>query len=112
MFPKLKTYIIECRTGCSCCSDENHYRGFYKTRGDAERRVKAFLAPGSRCYPLASQFSRQGSYGVKEVEIEQLPDDRVILYGRVIDCSHMLEVSEDGSTVTPDYERLDDLYGL
>lgn len=29
MFEKKKVWYIECRTGCSCCADENFDQGFY-----------------------------------------------------------------------------------
>lgn len=71
--PKIKVYVISCSTGCTCCSEDNHHRGPYRTREDAERRINFFLnSQGSeRFNPVASQFSARGNYYVEELEAEK-----------------------------------------
>jgi len=89
-------FLIECRTGCSCCSYENHYRGPYKTFEDAEKRIKYFQT--SDYYPIASQFARRGRYNIKTISVEKIPGERFILdSNRVIDCLNFIEVNKDGS---------------
>ena len=98
-----KVYTIEARTGCSCCSDDNHYRGFYRTREDAERRIQFYLtSSGSNLYyPLGSQYAHRGRYSVQEDQIEILPDGRWIFEGsRVIDNGNFIDVAADGSATT------------
>lgn len=78
-FPTMTLFLIECRTGCTCCSNENHYRGPYSTRQIAEKRVEEFKAMPL----LASQYARQGRYEIEEHEAEQLPDGRLICGSKV-----------------------------
>jgi len=74
-----KAYIIECRTGCSCCSSDNHKRGPYTSRSVAEEKVASF-----RAIPLlASQYARSGIYDIEECEAEVLPDGRLIINERL-----------------------------
>lgn len=72
---KVDVFVIYARTGCTCCSYENHYRGVYKTREQAEARVKEF----EKMPLLASQFARQGRYSIEELKAEILPDRRIII---------------------------------
>lgn len=72
-------FIVEARTGCSCCVGENHHRGPYKTREYAEKMVGTF----KEMRLLASQFAPRGSYHIEEHEAEQLPDGRLIILDRV-----------------------------
>ena len=75
----LKTYIIYCSTGCSCCNEENHYRGPFSSREKAEEARKSY-----RELPLlASQYARKGNYDISEYEAEQLPDGRIIVEDKV-----------------------------
>lgn len=106
--PVKKVFFMHCRTGCSCCSNENHYRGFYKTREDAERRIGSFLAENSTYWPLASQYALRGRYSVKDADAEVLGDGRVLLNGRVVDYLEM-EVAEDGTIADNDLEILHEL---
>ena len=78
-FPKRPAFLIDCSTGCSCCADENHTRGPFKLREDAE--AKAISYRERRL--LASQFSSTGVYYIREVEAEVLPDGRLIIDNRV-----------------------------
>jgi len=72
----MEAYFVECRTGCSCCSSENHSRGPFSTKEIAEARVVAYRGMSL----LASQFARSGVYVVEECdEIEALPDGRLII---------------------------------
>lgn len=79
-----KMYLIYAGTGCTCCNDDNHYRGPYKTKEDAERRISYYYHKDSKYWPLASQFASRGHYSVKEIEIERLPDGRYILDGSIV----------------------------
>jgi len=93
----MKLILIECRTGCTCCSSDNHYRGPYKTVDDAKRRIASFLAPDSKFWPVASQYAHRGNYSVQEVEAEQLPDGRIIVgESRVYPETTCIEVNPDG----------------
>lgn len=93
----MKIFLIDCRTGCSCCSDENHWRGPYRTKEDAERRVKSFLAIDSKFWPLASQYADHGRYSIREFEAEELPDGRIIMVDRVFSVPQFIEVAEEGT---------------
>ena len=75
----MKAYVIECRTGCSCCSGDNHYRGPYSSKEVADRKAQSF----HDARLLASQYAPNGRYHVTEHEAEQLPDGRVIV-GRTV----------------------------
>lgn len=76
-----KAYVIEARTGCSCCSNENHYRGPYKTKTSAEKAVEDF----QKQRLLASQYSKTGIYSIEEHDCEVLPGGRIIIDRRVFD---------------------------
>jgi hypothetical protein len=70
-------WVIECRTGCSCCSDENHWRGPYKTENEVKDAVARFKAGPL----LASQYSERGNYNPQKIDVEELPGGRLILDG-------------------------------
>lgn len=106
--PVKKVFFMYCRTGCSCCSNENHYRGFYKTKEDAERRIGSFHAENSTYWPLASQYARRGRYSVEEDDAEILGDGRIILRGRIVDY-YEVEVAEDGTVADNELEILQEL---
>lgn len=76
-----KAYTIYASTGCSCCNYENHYRGPYRTKQDAENAANSFREQRL----LASQFSKQGNYSIDEHDGEILPDGRVIIGSRIFD---------------------------
>ena len=101
----MKVYIIYCNTGCTCCSDENHIRGFYKTREDAEKRVAYYKDEKSKYWPLASQYARRGAYCVTEVDVEVISDNRVILENRVLPFN-LVELNEDGTLDNNEDENL------
>ena len=97
---KFKVWFISASTGCTCCSSENHYRGPYKTKEDAERRINYYRTSDQKTgyWPLASQFSRRGNYSVYEIYCEPISDDRFIIgEERVVDYLSFVEVNEDGS---------------
>lgn len=108
-FPKIKVYVIGARTGCTCCSDQNHYRGLFKTREEAEKRKSYYLAKDSKYWPLASQYAPRGRYSVSEFEVEVLPDGRFIVDTRVLAVPKFITVGEDGSVENNEDERIYDL---
>lgn len=70
-----KGYVIECSTGCSCCSNENHIRGPFSSLEVAYKKVEGYQE--SRL--LASQYAERGRYHVREMDAEVLPDGRVVI---------------------------------
>jgi len=102
----MKAYMIECRTGCTCCCDENHYRGFYRTKEDAKHRISYYQLPESKFWPLASQFARRGNYSIEEAEIEDLNDGRYILNDKILHSLDFVDVKEDGSIENNEDEYL------
>lgn len=101
---KLKLFIIHCQTGCTCCNYDDHTRGFYGTKEDAEKRVCYYLAKDSKFFPVASQYARQGVYHIEEVEGELIHDDKdVIVYDRVFKYN-LIVVNDDG-TIKNDCEE-------
>jgi hypothetical protein len=57
-------FFIECRTGCSCCANENHYRGPFSTLEIAKERVETY----HRFRILASQYASTGNYKIEEAK--------------------------------------------
>jgi len=105
-FPTIEFWGIEARTGCSCCSSENHLRGPYKTEEDAQRRVAHYRDPKNTFHPLASQYARRGAYSIYKYTAEVLPDGRWIVNGsNVIPVPAFIEVAEDGSAT--ENEKMD-----
>jgi len=106
-----KIYIISARTGCSCCSDENHYRGPYRSKQDAERRIASYKSPDSKYWPLSSQYSSRGNYSIFDVDLEMLPDGRCILDEHyVTDNLKFIDVNEDGTiNIDPNNEHFYEL---
>lgn len=103
-----KLYVIYCGTGCTCCNYENHYRGFYKTRDDAQKRIDYFLDPNATHNPVGSQYARKGHYSISEVKVELISDDRMIIdYKHVFNIDKIREINENGS-INGD----DQLYGM
>lgn len=101
-----KMYLIYTATGCSCCNDENHYRGPYKTKEDAERRISYYRHPKSKYWPIASQYSKRGSYSIEEIKVEQLADGRYILDGSIVVSDlNFIIVNEKGIVKNDEAER-------
>ena len=91
----MKAYLIDCHTGCTCCSNENHYRGPYETKEIAQKRIDFFYH--GAWAPLASQYAKRGCYYIEEVDYEVLQDGRVILDDRVYKDLEFIKLEEDGS---------------
>lgn len=101
-----KTYSIACRTGCTCCSYENHSLGFYKSKDDAERRIKWFKDPNANNNPLASQYARKGCYSINEHTVE-FYKDQIIVDNHIFN-NNIIETNEDGTIKTGIEERVFD----
>jgi len=97
MFPQTKLFLVECRTGCSCCSSENHLRGPYSSLEVAEARKKNFQETSL----LSSQYAPNGVYHIKEYQGELLPD------GRIISGSRVYESFKDNGGDDDIWDRLD-----
>lgn len=74
-------YFVDCSTGCSCCQGEDHERGPFSSRAIAEARAKQYRAAPL----LTSQYAPRGMYLVCERKAEVLPDERLVVDGRVYD---------------------------
>ena len=98
----MSVFFLYCRTGCTCCSDDNHYRGPYATEEDAKRRAAFFLDPKAVNNPVASQFAPKGRYEISEEDVEYLLDGRAIVARRVYDELECITVQPDGSTLLDD----------
>jgi hypothetical protein len=105
MYKMPKLVFIEARTGCSCCSDENHYRGPYRTKKDAEQRVKYYKAENSEFWPIGSQFARRGSYFIDVWDAEEISENRWIIGDKVVYRTPFVNVLEDGSLATDEENR-------
>lgn len=74
---KIKLWYMECCTGCTCCSYEDFYQGFYQNKEEAEAVKSEYLLGHEN--PLGSQYAKHGKYYISECEAEVLPDGRVIV---------------------------------
>lgn len=92
-----KAFILVCRTGSTCCASENHIRGIYKTNDEAVARARRFLQGVDN--PVASLFARHGSYTIRAVNLEFLPDGRIIVNStHVFSSAYLVKVNiMDGS---------------
>jgi hypothetical protein len=108
----IEAYMIYCGTGCTCCSSENHYRGFYKTEEEANRRIQYFYSPTSKFWPLASQYATRGRYSVEKVTTEEIGDGRFILNNdKILQDLSFVELNVDGSIENNEDDYLfSDLY--
>ena len=99
-------YIIECSTGCSCCSNENHSRGPYRTKADAKRRKNYYLSPDSKFCPIASQIAPSGQYVIKEISIETITNNRYIVNNDYLmhGTCYYVNVEADGTIKDNDSE--------
>jgi len=72
-----KIYLINARTGCSCCASENFTQGPYTD----EAEVKEIVANWRKGIgnPLASQYSRYGNYSIEEHDAEVISGGRFII---------------------------------
>lgn len=78
----IKGYMVDCSTGCSCCSSDDHQVGPFSTQEEAERRMASFRKEGR----LGSQYAEKGRYFIEERDAEVLPDGRIIIDRRVYDA--------------------------
>jgi len=67
-------FFIGCQTGCSCCRDENHHTGPYRSLHYARELVKEY----TKTRRLASQYARSGHYSIGWCEVEIMPDGRIV----------------------------------
>ena len=81
MFETKKVWYIECRTGCSCCANENFDQGFYDNSKEPQAIIDKWNKGDGN--PLASQYARYGRYHLCETEAEILSDGRWIVDGTV-----------------------------
>lgn len=94
---KIRIWLIECRTGCTCCQYENHMRGPYRNSEDASRRMNHYLTAG-KYHPLASQFAPRGRYAVQSKDVELISNGRFIIDDTVINSIPLfVSVAEDGT---------------
>ena len=87
MFEKKKVWYIECRTGCTCCADENFDQGFYDNPEEPQSIIDEWRQGNGN--PLASQYARYGCYHLCETEAEILPDGRWIVDGTVFEANEV-----------------------
>ncbi len=95
-FPKIQAYFIHGSTGCTCCSNLNFARGFHFKAAE----VQDIIATHIRQRTVASQFARNGLYRPYQVELELLPDGRVILGDSVLPSLSM-DLSGEGADAMP-----------
>ena len=101
-------WLIECRTGCSCCQHENHRRGPYRTREDAEKRLAYFKSDDSAFWPVESQYAPRGRYVISYHEPEMLSEERYIIEDEVFHGGiEFVTVFHDGTVDDNDSERFD-----
>ena len=98
-----KIYRIKCRTGCTCCRSDNHYRGLYLTKEEAEARISRFRRGVD--YPVASQYSKYGQYTIEESSMEEISGDRLVVGGTLVyNKNEIVHVNlNDGSVSKDDY---------
>ena len=100
-------WLIECRTGCTCCYDENHRRGPYKTREDAERRMQYFLSADAKFRPVASRFARRGLYDIERHTVTVIDGKYVTDEDDVYDQIKFVNVHADGTVDNNNAEQFD-----
>ena len=101
----MKVAFIEARTGGSCCSYENHFRGPYKSVENAKRRIAYYRTTDSKYWPVASQYASRGSYTIEEYDAEEISGNRVIINDRVYPKPEYIEVNQDGTINIPDHSE-------
>ena len=89
-------FLIRCSTGCSCCANENHYRGPFSARTIAESKVREY----HKIPVLASQYSKTGHYDIEE-------HDATIINGIIIaDTEQWFEGFADNKEAGDQTEQL------
>lgn len=71
---KAIAFFISCQTGCTCCNNENHLTGPYRSLCFAREVVDGY----KQSKRLASQYSKNGIYEIGWSEVEILPDGRIV----------------------------------
>ena len=96
---KEELYIIHCSTGCTCCSYENHTRGFFKSKEDANKRIEYYNSKDSSFWPLGSQYAARGRYSVEAVTARIIDEETIIIeeYDSVVHSLYIVKLNEDGS---------------
>jgi hypothetical protein len=85
-YPQKKVvYWISCSTGCSCCSNLNFDYGFFFDKEEAEAQANKWRNGDGN--PLASHYTKYGSYCVEIGEAEILLDGRAIVNGHIFEPS-------------------------
>jgi len=97
----MKVYEIACSTCCSCCSDDNHYRGFYASKDEATARVARFYKGIDN--PLCSQYAKYGHYSICEHDAELIDGERIIVEERVYTKKFIAVDLIDGSLKNASY---------
>ena len=67
-FPTKEVWVINCHTGCTCCSNENFTEGPYLTEENAIKTKLGYEAGHGN--PLASQYAKYGTYSIDKWEVE------------------------------------------
>lgn len=75
-------FMVHCTTGCSCCSDQNHWCGPFSSMEVAVRWTDIFRDTKH----LTSQYAPNGRYTVSAHSVAFLPDGRLIVDDRVFRC--------------------------
>lgn len=74
-------FIIDAKTGCTCCRSENFVDGVYDTLDEAKAAKALHLEKKS----LSSQYAERGIYGIRAITYDELADGRVIIGESVLD---------------------------
>lgn len=75
----ITAYMIHARTGCTCCSYDNHFSGPFSSKDVAETIKNKF----HNAKKLASQYAPNGLYSIYDCQAELLPDGRIIIESRI-----------------------------
>lgn len=84
-------FTVYCSTGCSCCANENHERGPFLMREEADKACEHYRS----ITLLASQYARHGRYEVQTHTYERLPDGRLIIDGEKVCAKFITDPMED-----------------
>ncbi len=108
MANRYDVFVIVCRTGCTCCSNENHIRGIYLTEKEAQSRIDRFRKGIDN--PVASQYSKYGNYRIEKRDAEEIiENNRLIISDRIFYKSDIVSVNiEDGSLIDKENDYLTD----
>lgn len=108
---KTIAFFISCQTGCSCCNNENHLTGPYRSLCFAREVADGYKQDKK----LASQYSKTGIYNIGWSEVEILPDGRIVaddhIFGGFSDDPNFDGYNEDlkDDEYYPDSFKIDQL---